>query len=177
MFSSVELIWELIDGGLHSKNYYRKLPNAPYRERYHKINRISDTEVLIENYHLDWTRSEECDMMFVFDGQQWTGKVVGDHCFSKEGHRVSSEMKLLVIKFIHVIRDMTLMVTWCGDLGTLINSKEGRILAVDLVYTESVGVRSLFAHLSLLLWQNLLKKRSSISYLTTILTITHPIMV
>ena len=94
MFSSVELVWELIDGGLHSKNFYRKSPNTPYRERYHKINRISDTEILIENYHLDWTRSEECDMMFIFDGQQWVGKVVGDHCFSKEGHRVSSEMKL-----------------------------------------------------------------------------------
>ena len=49
-------------------------------------------------------------------------KIVGDHCFSKEGHRVSSEMKLFGDKIYTCDQDMTLMVTWYGDLGTLINS-------------------------------------------------------
>ena len=94
MYSSVELVWDRIDGGLHSRNFYRKTPYSPYRERYHKINRISDTEVKVENYHLDWTRSKNCDMMFVFNGHQWIGNIIGDSCIDKKGHRVNSMMIL-----------------------------------------------------------------------------------
>jgi len=94
LFSSVELVWDRIPGGLRSKNFYRKTPNSPYRERYHKINQVSDTKVIVENYHTDWTRSENCDMMFVYNGEQWIGSVVGDSCISSDGNRVHSEMKL-----------------------------------------------------------------------------------
>ena len=94
-YSQVEIIWEVVDGGLHSKNFYRaEGPNNPYRERYHKVVVVSDTEVIVENYDLNWTRSENCDMMFMFDGQAWHGKIVGDKCTGNRGQRVNSEIHL-----------------------------------------------------------------------------------
>ena len=58
-FSTVETVWEKVEGGYHSKNFYRRDgANKPYRERYHKVNVISFDKLIFENYNLDWTRSE-----------------------------------------------------------------------------------------------------------------------
>ena len=94
-YSTVEIEWKLTEGGYHSKNYYRSDgPNKPYRERYHKKVQVSDTEIRFENYDLDWTRSENCDMIFTFDGHAWHGSLIGDKCTGVRGHRVVSEIHL-----------------------------------------------------------------------------------
>ena len=33
-------------------------------------------------------------MMFVFNGHQWIGNIIGDSCIDKKGHRVNSMMIL-----------------------------------------------------------------------------------
>ena len=94
LFSQIEIIWERIDGGLHSKQWYRHDPNVPYREGYHKAIHISDTEVVVENYNTDWTRRENCDMIFKFDGRAWNGNTLGNECY-RRGARVQSEITLI----------------------------------------------------------------------------------
>ena len=94
-FAQVYILWEKIEGGYHSKNYYRSDgPSKPYRERYHKLVEIDETTVIVENYHTDWTRCEGCDMMFTFDGQAWHGSLVSDNCFVRDGVRVKPEIHL-----------------------------------------------------------------------------------
>ena len=74
-FASVEIVWKEIDGGFESMNYKRSLgPEEPYRRKRHKLEYVSDTEVIMHNFHLDWTPHEECDMILTFDGQAWHGK-------------------------------------------------------------------------------------------------------
>lgn len=93
VFASVEIVWKRVDDGFESMNYKRvNGPNDPYRRKRHKIRYISDTEAVIENYHLDWTRHEECDIIFKFDGQAWHGKLLGDGCKGYRGNRVVSEV-------------------------------------------------------------------------------------
>ena len=94
-FSTVETVWEKVEGGYHSKNFYRRDgANKPYRERYHKIDIISEDEVIFQNYNLDWTRSENCDMIFTFDGEAWHGHLVGDKCTGAKGYKIVSEISL-----------------------------------------------------------------------------------
>ena len=94
-YSQVEVIWEAVEGGLHSKNFYRKDgPANPYRERFHKINVIDESQVIIENYNLDWTRDGKCDMIFTYSDGSWFGKLQGNECIGKQGYRVISELEL-----------------------------------------------------------------------------------
>ena len=97
-FPQVYILWEKIVGGYHSKQWYRRDgPTKPYREKYHKLVEVSETEVIMENYYLDWTRHEDCDMIFRFDGHGWHGQLAGDKCRGYRGDRVISE--------IHVYKD------------------------------------------------------------------------
>tara|TARA_B100002019_G_scaffold250915_1_gene231066 strand:+ start:20393 stop:20707 length:315 start_codon:yes stop_codon:yes gene_type:complete len=66
----------------------------PYRERNHKIRVVSEDTVVVENYHLDWTRDGNCDMIFKFDGNQWIGKLIGDNCIVRGNAKVISEINL-----------------------------------------------------------------------------------
>ena len=92
-FASVEIIWKAIDGGFESMNFKRSRgPEDPYRKKRHKLEYISDTQVIMQNYHLDWTRHEECDMILTFDGQAWHGKLLGEGCRGYRGNRVVSEV-------------------------------------------------------------------------------------
>ena len=60
-YATIFMEWKEIEGGFQSQNYYRTDgPSRPYRKRYHKKVDISKTEVLIENYDLEWNKSEEC---------------------------------------------------------------------------------------------------------------------
>ncbi len=94
-YSQVEVIWEKVDDGYHSKNFYTvDGSHNPYREKYHKAIQISDTEVHFQNYDLDWTRSNKCDMIFKYDGQYWHGKLGGDECTGVRGYRIFSEIHL-----------------------------------------------------------------------------------
>lgn len=94
IFAQVCIHWKKLDDGYHSKQWYRHQDNSPYREKYHKLKVVSDTEVIVENYHLDWTRHEECDMIFTFDGNAWHGKLIGDKCIVRGNARVISEIHL-----------------------------------------------------------------------------------
>jgi hypothetical protein len=92
-FASVEIVWKRVDDGFESMNYKRvNGPDDPYRRKRHKIRYISDTEAVIENYHLDWTRHPKCDILFTFDGQAWHGKLLGEGCRGYRGNRVVSEV-------------------------------------------------------------------------------------
>jgi len=92
-YASIFMHWQEIEGGFQSQNYYRTDgPSNPYRKRFHKKVNISDTQVLIENYDLDWTKSEECGMMFTFDGNAWHGSVVGNCVVN--GVEIKSKMSL-----------------------------------------------------------------------------------
>jgi len=91
---SVEIVWKLHEEGFQSMNYKRSEgPDAPYRKKNHKFLKISDTEVLVENYHLDWTRHEDCDIIFKFDGQVWHGELAyPGKCTGYRGDKVISEI-------------------------------------------------------------------------------------
>ena len=93
-FSTVEAVWKKVDGGYYSKNYFRSDgSNKPYRERYHKMVSLSDDEILVENYDLDWTRAEDCDMILKFDGTCWRGELATPgKCTGVKGYRVVSEI-------------------------------------------------------------------------------------
>lgn len=99
LFSQIEILWEKIPGGLHSRQWYRHEKDHPYREGYHKVSHISNTELIVENYNTDWTRRENCDMIFKFDGRAWNGKILGDMCY-RRGGRVVSEI-ILINKQLH----------------------------------------------------------------------------
>lgn len=94
IFSQVCILWEKIDGGYHSCQWYRRDPRNPYREKYHKIEVIDENTVIVKNYHLDWTRHEDCDMIFTFFNNQWDGKLLGDKCIVRGNARVVSEVHL-----------------------------------------------------------------------------------
>jgi len=93
-FPQVFILWEKVDGGYHSKQWYKRDgPDKPYREKYHKLVEVSETEVIMENYYLDWTRHEDCDMIFTFKDNQWHGKLLGDQCIVR-GTKVVAEIHL-----------------------------------------------------------------------------------
>ena len=92
---SVEIIWKEHEEGYQSCNYKRcDGPDNPYRRKNHKMVYLSDTEVLVENYHLDWTRHEDCDILFTFDGHAWNGRLAyPGKCRGYRGDEVISEIR------------------------------------------------------------------------------------
>ena len=51
-FASVNIVWRKIEGGYESMNYKRvRGENDPYRKKYHKLEIVSDTQVIMHNYH------------------------------------------------------------------------------------------------------------------------------
>tara|TARA_Y100000004_G_scaffold37246_1_gene39971 strand:- start:1038 stop:1508 length:471 start_codon:yes stop_codon:yes gene_type:complete len=95
-YSSVCILWEKIDGGYRSRNYYRVDGlDKPYRHRKHKVVEVSETEVIVENYNLDWTRQEGCDMIFTFKDNAWHGKLKNPgQCLVRDGVYVVAEIHL-----------------------------------------------------------------------------------
>ena len=93
-FAQIIITWEKIDGGYKSKHYYkREGADNPYRMRHHKVVEVSDMEVIVQNYHTDWTRCEGCDMIFKWNGRQWDGHLLNsDKCFVREDVAVASEV-------------------------------------------------------------------------------------
>tara|TARA_Y100000816_G_scaffold197467_1_gene144542 strand:- start:95 stop:544 length:450 start_codon:yes stop_codon:yes gene_type:complete len=92
-YATILMEWKEIEGGFQSKNYYRTDGSQrPYRKRYHKKVDISEKEVLIENYDLEWNKSEECGMLFKYDNLAWHGNIVGD-CVHN-GVTIKSQMHL-----------------------------------------------------------------------------------
>ena len=106
-FAQIFILWEKIDGGYKSKHYYKRDgADKPYRMRHHKLVEVSEEEVIVENYHTDWTRCEGCDMIFKWDGRQWNGKLRNpDQCFVRDGVSVTSE--------VHFTKEGV----YCKDLG------------------------------------------------------------
>ena len=92
-YATILMEWKEIEGGFQSKNYYRTDGSQrPYRKRYHKKVDISEKEVLIENYDLEWNKSEECGMLFKYDNLAWHGNIIGD-CVHN-GVTIKSQMHL-----------------------------------------------------------------------------------
>ena len=84
--------WQEIEGGFQSQNYYRTDGPSIRIEKDFIRKLIYLIITLIENYDLDWTKSEECGMMFTFDGNAWHGSVVGN-CVAN-GVEIKSKMSL-----------------------------------------------------------------------------------
>ena len=94
-FASSEIIWTKEEDWYFSKNFYRvDGPGSPYRQKKHKIRIVSEDTVVMENYRLDLTRHEECDMMFVFSNNCWHGTLDSDKCRGERGNRIKSEIHL-----------------------------------------------------------------------------------
>lgn len=90
---SVEIIWKKFEHGFQSMNYKRHEGiDSAYRKKNHKLLQVSENQVLMQNYHLDWTRHEDCDMIFKFDGNGWHGQLAGDKCRGYRGDKVISEI-------------------------------------------------------------------------------------
>jgi len=91
---SVEVVWKKHEEGYQSCNYKRRDgPDFPYRKKNHKFVYLSDTEVLVQNYHLDWTRHEDCDIIFKYDGKAWHGEIASPgKCRGYRGDEVISEI-------------------------------------------------------------------------------------
>jgi|TARA_B100000035_G_scaffold276932_1_gene254917 hypothetical protein len=91
---SVEIIWKKFEHGYQSMNYKRHEGiEKAYRKKNHKLLQLSENQVLMQNYHLDWTRHEDCDMMFTFDGSVWRGQLAcPGKCIGYRGDRVVSEI-------------------------------------------------------------------------------------
>ena len=91
---SVEVVWKKHEEGYQSFNYKRRDgPDFPYRKKNHKFVYLSDTEVLVQNYHLDWTRHEDCDIIFKYDGKAWHGEIASPgKCRGYRGDEVISEI-------------------------------------------------------------------------------------
>lgn len=96
LFPQVFILWEKTeDGFYHSKQWYRSEgPDNPYREGYHKLVEVSDTEIIMENYTKDFTRRSQCDMIFTYNGRGWDGKLIGNECIVRGNARVIAEMHL-----------------------------------------------------------------------------------
>lgn len=96
LYSQVYVLWEVMsDGFYHSKQWYRTDgPDQPYREGYHKKERVSDTEVIVRNYASDFTARPQCDMLFTWDGEQWNGEIIGDGCILRGNAKVVAEIHL-----------------------------------------------------------------------------------
>ena len=95
VFAQTEVIWSKEGEWYTSKNFYRvDGPNKPYRNRKHKINIVSRNLVIMENFRLDLSRHEECDMVFTFQDDCWSGKLDSDKCRGEKGYRVVSEISL-----------------------------------------------------------------------------------
>ena len=93
-FAQTEIIWEKEEDWYYSKNFYRvDGPTQPYRQKRHKI-RVLEDKVIMENYRLDLTRNEECDMLFLFEGDSWHGKLDSERCSGDRGNRIVSEIHL-----------------------------------------------------------------------------------
>ena len=94
-FASLNIVWKKIEDGYESMNYKRcRGAYDPYRRKYHKLEIVSDTEIIMHNYYTDWTPHEDCDMMFTFDGNSWTGRLIGDNCRGYRGDRIVSHIQL-----------------------------------------------------------------------------------
>lgn len=73
--------WEDVgDGKYLSKQWYHyEGETKPYRER---INTLCETEssIIIQNWSLDGTRNEKCDIIVTLDNGRWKGKNIGMGC-------------------------------------------------------------------------------------------------
>ena len=94
-FSQCEIIWEKEGEFFVSKNFYRaEGAHNPYRHKKHKWQQTSSTTGIMENYRLDLTRHEECDMMFTLYDNSWHGKLDSTKCLGERGNRIISEVHL-----------------------------------------------------------------------------------
>ena len=114
----------------------------------------------MENYHLDWTRHEDCDILFTFDGRAWHGKLIGDNCYGYRGDKVQSlKFMLTVTNYILWTRLDIELVNWFGVLQNSIvftNSPEwaNKLSGRAHSFTPSrSGVRSPLRPLSIIMIQ------------------------
>ena len=73
--------WEDVGNGKYlSKQWYHyEGEEKPYRER---INTLCEIEsgIILQNWGLDGTRNEKCDIIVTLDNGKWKGKNIGTEC-------------------------------------------------------------------------------------------------
>ena len=139
---------------------------------------LSDNEILVENYDLDWTRAEDCDMILKFDGTCWRGELATPgKCTGVKGYRVVSEIYIFKDKLHTMDQGYNSEGKWYGvlnnytNLPVWANSFSGR--ATRFTPSRS-GVRSPLRPLSFFIMTKPTKEEIiDLSCITTILIITH----
>jgi len=80
-YAWILISWESVgDGKYLSKQWYHyEGEQKPYRER---LNTLCETEsgIIIQNWGLDGTRNEKCDVLVILDNGRWLGKNIGTDC-------------------------------------------------------------------------------------------------
>tara|TARA_S200000501_G_scaffold312194_2_gene303181 strand:- start:23107 stop:23559 length:453 start_codon:yes stop_codon:yes gene_type:complete len=95
LFAQTEIIWAKEGEWYTSKNFYRvDGPHKPYRNKKHKIQVASKSYIIMQNYKLDGTRHQECDMHFTYQNDYWSGKLDSTRCKGEKGYRIESMINL-----------------------------------------------------------------------------------
>ena len=89
-FAMIRLVWkDLGENKLHSQSFYEYDRSKPYRESYHKYELVSENEVLLHSYDMDWNPT--CDHKINWDGLFWVAETCGE-CVVR-GVKIVSEFK------------------------------------------------------------------------------------
>ncbi len=91
-YAMIRLLWkDLGDNKSISQSFYEyDYPNVkPYRQSYHQHIEISQTEVLLHSYDMDWNST--CDHQVIWDGNFWIAKPCGE-CIVKD-IKIESQFK------------------------------------------------------------------------------------
>ena len=73
--------WEDVGNGKYlSKQWYHyEGEEKPYRERINTLCKI-ESGIILQNWGLDGTRNEKCDIIVTLDNGKWKGKNIGTEC-------------------------------------------------------------------------------------------------
>jgi hypothetical protein len=91
-YAMIRLVWkDLGENKLQSQSFYEyDYPKTdPYRQSYHTYEMITDEEVLLRSFDMDWNPT--CDHNIYWNGAFWVAKTCGE-CIVKD-IRIESEFK------------------------------------------------------------------------------------
>ena len=123
-FAMIRLVWKDIgENKLHSQSFYEYDRSKPYRESYHEYEIISQNEVLLHSYDMNWDPT--CDHSIKWDGTFWVAETCGE-CVVK-GVKIISEFKFNAEKCLS--RD-----AGYDSAGKLIWGKENGVFEFDRLF-------------------------------------------
>jgi len=91
-YAMIRLVWkQLEDNKLQSQSFYEyHYPHTkPYRESYHTYDVVSENEILLRSFDMDWNPT--CNHNIYWNGSFWVARTCGE-CIVKD-IRIESEFK------------------------------------------------------------------------------------